>query len=49
MRNYKNADIDFEDLAFDAGYQPMAAYSRSKKANILFSKELQTKMDEKGI
>ena len=44
-----NSDIDFEDFHFENSYTGIAAYSRSKKANVLFSKELQRKMDEAKI
>ena len=41
----KGSDIDFEDINYERGYKNWASYSRSKKANILFSKELQARMD----
>lgn len=35
----KNFDLDFDNMNFEkGGYSPVAAYSRSKKANILFAK-----------
>lgn len=33
----------------NGGYDNWAAYSRSKKANILFSKELQKRMDQANV
>lgn len=41
-----NFDIDFDDMNYEKSqYGAFQAYSRSKKANILFTKELQRKMD----
>lgn len=38
-------DIDFSNINYQhEGYAPFTAYSRSKKANILFTKELNRKM-----
>lgn len=38
-------DIDFDNLHYEkGGYNPWKAYSHSKKATILFTKELQKKM-----
>ena len=46
IRKSRNCQINFDDLGFELEtYSPGAAYSRSKKANILFTKELQKKMD----
>ena len=36
-------------MAFNNGYKPWTAYSRSKKANILFTGELQKRMDAAGV
>jgi NAD(P)-dependent dehydrogenase (short-subunit alcohol dehydrogenase family) len=41
---HRAADIDFDDLAYDRRYRPMAAYSRSKLANLLFAQALQAKL-----
>ena len=39
VRNEDIKQIKFDDLGFDQDpYDPRAAYSRSKKANILFTK-----------
>jgi NAD(P)-dependent dehydrogenase (short-subunit alcohol dehydrogenase family) len=40
-----NIPIEFDDLHLTNSYDPMLAYSRSKIANILFTKELQRRMD----
>jgi NAD(P)-dependent dehydrogenase (short-subunit alcohol dehydrogenase family) len=41
--------IDFGNLFFDqGGYTPMGAYSRSKLANLLFTYELQRRLDARG-
>jgi retinol dehydrogenase 12 len=37
--------IDFGDFNFEKGFNSSAAYSRSKMANILFTRQLQAKMD----
>jgi NAD(P)-dependent dehydrogenase (short-subunit alcohol dehydrogenase family) len=42
---YLNAHIDFNDLQSEKRYNPWAAYSQSKLANILFMRELQHKLD----
>jgi NAD(P)-dependent dehydrogenase (short-subunit alcohol dehydrogenase family) len=43
-------DIDMANLYFqNGGYDNWAAYSHSKKANILFSKELQRRMDQEKV
>ena len=36
--------IDFDDLGFDSGYSRVAAYGRSKLANLLFTYELQRRL-----
>jgi NAD(P)-dependent dehydrogenase (short-subunit alcohol dehydrogenase family) len=36
--------IDFDDIHFQRGYDPMAAYGRSKLANLLFTYELQRRL-----
>ena len=40
--------MDFEDLQFERGYSRMASYGRSKLANLLFTYELQRRLDEAG-
>ena len=39
-RNAPPGGIDFDNLAAERGYDPWAAYGRSKFANLLFAKEL---------
>ena len=42
----KSQDIDFSNINFqNGGYSSFAAYSHSKKANILFTKQLQRRMN----
>lgn len=43
-------DLDMNNLYFqNGGYESWAAYSRSKKANILFTKELQKRMTQANV
>lgn len=42
------ARIDFDDLAFEHGYSRVAAYGRSKLANLLFTYELQRRLARAG-
>ena len=45
-----NAKIDFNDMSYkDSAFKWTFAYTRSKIANILFTRKLQVKMKEKGI
>src|SRR5215470_10972471 len=41
--------MDFDDLGFERGYKIMRAYSRSKLANVLFTRELAARMDGMGV
>ncbi len=41
----KNLKIDFDDIGFTKGYTPGDSYGRSKAANILFTRELQRRID----
>lgn len=38
--NMAKVSMDFDDLAYEKSYNPYLAYSRSKLANVLFTKEL---------
>jgi NAD(P)-dependent dehydrogenase (short-subunit alcohol dehydrogenase family) len=44
---HKRGEMDFEDLQFENGngYSPMKAYGRSKLSNLLFTYELQRKLE----
>lgn len=41
--------LDFDDLNFDRGYAIMRAYSRSKLANVLFTRELARRLAGTGV
>src|SRR6266852_4405364 len=41
--------MDFDDLMFERGYQLMRAYSRSKLANVLFTRELARRLKGSGV
>jgi len=41
--------MDFDDLGFERGYKIMRAYSRSKLANVLFTRELATRLEGTGV
>jgi NAD(P)-dependent dehydrogenase (short-subunit alcohol dehydrogenase family) len=41
--------LDFDDLGFERGYQLMKAYSRSKLANVLFTRELARRLSGTGV
>lgn len=41
--------LDFDDLNFDRGYSIMRAYSRSKLANVLFTRELARRLAGTGV
>ncbi|HKK63095.1 MAG TPA: oxidoreductase [Bacteroidales bacterium] len=47
---HKQGTMDFENLQFDGGvgYRPIKAYGRSKLANLLFTYELQRKLETAG-
>lgn len=41
--------LDFDDLGFARGYQIMRAYSRSKLAEVLFTRELARRLEGTGV
>jgi NAD(P)-dependent dehydrogenase (short-subunit alcohol dehydrogenase family) len=41
--------MDFDDLMFERGYRIMRAYSRSKLANVLFTRELARRLKGSGV
>ncbi|XP_028044480.1 uncharacterized protein LOC113555286 [Rhopalosiphum maidis] len=41
--------INFKDINHDSNYSPAIAYSQSKLANVLFSKELSRKLEGTGV
>ncbi len=41
--------MDFDDLMFERGYRLMRAYSRSKLANVLFTRELAQRLKGSGV
>lgn len=47
---HKNGKMDFDNLQFEdgEGYSPMKAYGRSKLSNLLFTYELQRKLEAGG-
>jgi NAD(P)-dependent dehydrogenase (short-subunit alcohol dehydrogenase family) len=48
-RAHLRAGIDFDDLDLRRGYQSMDAYSRSKLANVLFTRELARRLEGTGV
>ncbi len=48
---HRSGTMDFNNLQFDGdkGYTPMGAYGRSKLANLLFTYELQRRIEKAGI
>lgn len=45
---HKGGSIDFDDLQFEHGYNPRAAYQRSKLANAIFAIELDRRLRASG-
>ena len=46
---HTHADIDFDDLQAERGYDPKQVYSQSKLANILFTYELARRLRGSGV
>jgi NAD(P)-dependent dehydrogenase (short-subunit alcohol dehydrogenase family) len=46
---HRNARLDFDDLQSEKGYRGFAVYSRSKLANILFTRELARRLKGTGV
>lgn len=46
---HREADLDFSNLQFETGYDTMAAYSRSKLANVAFTLELAERLAGTGV
>ncbi|MBN9654060.1 SDR family NAD(P)-dependent oxidoreductase [Halobacillus sp. GSS1] len=48
---HKSGKMNFDNLMFEGGkgYTPMKAYAQSKLANLLFTQELQRKIEENGL
>ncbi len=47
-QGHRPGRIDFDDLNSDRAYSPWPAYFQSKLANLLFTRELQRRLDEAG-
>lgn len=43
------ARLDFDDLSTELSYTPMRAYSRSKLANVMFTRELARRLEGKNV
>jgi NAD(P)-dependent dehydrogenase (short-subunit alcohol dehydrogenase family) len=48
-RAHEGAVLDFDDLNLERGYSGWTAYSRSKLANILFTRELARRLEGTGV
>jgi NAD(P)-dependent dehydrogenase (short-subunit alcohol dehydrogenase family) len=46
---HRRGSMDFDDLGFAKGYFIMAAYSRSKLGNVLFTRELARRLEGKNV
>jgi len=46
---HQSGKINFDDLMSEVKYEPGKAYSQSKLANILFTNELQRRLEESGL
>jgi NAD(P)-dependent dehydrogenase (short-subunit alcohol dehydrogenase family) len=47
--SHRGAEIDFNDLGMENGYGVMKAYGRSKLANLLFTYELDRRLEDSGV
>ncbi|MEM1220521.1 MAG: short-chain dehydrogenase, partial [Bacteroidota bacterium] len=45
---HRNGKIKFADMHFDKGYDPMEAYAQSKLACLMFTFELQRRLEQAG-
>lgn len=45
---HRTGSLDFDDLGYDRRYRPIAAYGRSKLANLLFAQMLQARLASAG-
>jgi NAD(P)-dependent dehydrogenase (short-subunit alcohol dehydrogenase family) len=45
---HRGPQLDFDNLDLDGSYRPTRAYQQSKLANLLFTAELQRRLDEAG-
>ncbi|MCD4525531.1 SDR family oxidoreductase [Nocardioides sp. cx-173] len=48
-RGHYSGTLDFTDLGFERGYSILRAYSRSKLANVLHTRELARQLDGTGV
>jgi NAD(P)-dependent dehydrogenase (short-subunit alcohol dehydrogenase family) len=48
-RAHRRAQMDWGDLQFEEGYNPLRAYDQSKLANLLFTYELARRLDGTGV
>ena len=46
---HRNGGLDFDDLQGERRYSGFGAYSRSKLANVLFTRELSRRLEETGV
>lgn len=46
---HRYGEIRWDDLNFETGYDPMAAYAQSKKANVLLAVEIDRRYEKEGI
>lgn len=48
-RSHRGEKMRFDDLQFENGYNPMAAYGQSKLANLLFTYELSRRLENTSV